>query len=456
MIIVDKALERRRVEGNPIRVGMIGAGAMGTAIARQIMTAVDGMELVAIANRHPEAARRAYRSSGAERVRVVQNDAQLSTALSHHEPAITDDPQLLCRAGGIEAILEVTGAVEFGARVALECFDGGKHLITMNAELQGTVGPALRSHANRAGVVFTDSDGDQPGVMMNLYRFVRGIGVQPVLVGNIKGLHDPYRTPTTQEAFARAHQLTPHMASSFADGTKMSFEMALIANATGLRAGTLGLYGPQCDDVNDAADLFPLDQLLSGGLVDYVVGARPGPGVFLVGVHDDAEQRRMLQLYKLGDGPLYTFYTPYHLCHFEAPTTVARAVLFGDAAVTPDVGHVVDVVATAKRDLRAGETIDGMGRYMTYGQCENADAAGAAAHLPIGVAEGCALIRDVPRDQVLTYDDVVVPPGRLIDRLRAEQSSVPVPASERGPRTSERKERRVASLRAQSPSGVPE
>jgi predicted homoserine dehydrogenase-like protein len=130
--------------------------------------------------------------------------------------------------------------------------------------------------------------------------------------------------------------------------------------------------------------------------------------------------------------------------------------LFGDAAVTPDVGHVVDVVATAKRDLRAGETIDGMGRYMTYGQCENADAAGAAAHLPIGVAEGCALIRDVPRDQVLTYDDVVVPPGRLIDRLRAEQSSVPVPASERGPRTSERKERRVASLRAQSPSGVPE
>jgi predicted homoserine dehydrogenase-like protein len=283
-------------------------------------------------------------------------------------------------------------------------------------------------------VILSDSDGDQPGVMMNLYRFVRGLGVRPVLAGNIKGLHDPYRNPTTQEAFARAHHLTPHMAASFADGTKMSFEMALVANATGLRAGKLGLYGPTCGHVREAADLYPLDQLLSVGLVDYVVGAEPGPGVFVLGYHEDPEQRRLLQLYKLGDGPLYTFYTPYHLCHFEVPTTLARVVLVGDAAVTPEAGHVVDVVATAKRDLSEGETIDGIGWYMTYGQCENVETSRELNYLPMGVAEGCTLIRNVGKDTVLTYDDVRLPEGRLIDRLRLEQSTIEATAgSQSGP-----------------------
>jgi predicted homoserine dehydrogenase-like protein len=327
---------------------------------------------------------------------------------------------------GIDAVLEVTGAVEFGANVVLAAIEHGHHVVTMNAELQGTVGPALKNHADRAGVILTDSDGDQPGVIMNLYRFVQGIGVRPVLAGNMKGLQDAYRNPATQEGFARAHHLTPHMAASFADGTKMSFEMSLVANATGLRAGQLGLYGPDATSVYEAADLFAphMDQMLSTGLIDYVVGAQPGPGVFVLGHHDDPEQRRWLQLYKLGDGPLYTFYTPYHLCHLEAPTTVARAVLFGDVAIAPDAGHVVDVVASAKRDLRSGEAIDAIGCYTTYGQCENAETAAAAGYLPMGVAEGCTLVHDVPRDQVLTYDDVELPGGRLVDRLREEQSNL--------------------------------
>lgn len=424
MIIVDKALQRRKSEGKPIRVGMVGAGAMGKAIARQILTAVPGMELVAIANRHPEAARDAYLAAGANRVRQVESPSQLAQAMALGQYAITDDPTVLCRCDGIDAILEVTGAVEFGARTVFEAIAQGKHTVTMNAELQGTLGPILRRYADRAGVVLTDSDGDQPGVMMNLYRFVKGIGVRPVLAGNIKGLHDPYRTPTTQEGFARAHQLSPQMATSFADGTKMSFEMAVVANATGLRAGKLGLYGPHCADVHQAADLFPLDQLLQTGLVDYVVGAKPAPGVFVLGYHEGPEQRRLMRLYKMGDGPLYTFYVPYHLCHFEVPTTVARAVLFGDAAITPDAGHVLDVVATAKRDLKAGETLDGIGGYMTYGQCENADAAANADHLPMGLAEGCIMVRDASKDQVLTYADVAVPPGRRVDELRAEQSKL--------------------------------
>ncbi len=424
MIIVDKALLQRQAQGRPIRVAMVGAGAMGRSIALQIGTVVPGMELVAISNRHPDAARRAYLDAGAADVRSVGTPAELADAMARGQAAITDDPFLLCAAEGVDAILEVTGAVEFGAAVVCAAIEHGKHVVTMNAELQGTVGPILNRYADRAGVVLTDADGDQPGVIMNLYRFVRGIGVRPVLAGNMKGLQDAYRNPTTQESFARRKHLTPHMAASFADGTKMSFEMALVANATGLRVRSGGMLGPSCSSVYEAAGFWSLDELLDGpGLVDYVVGAQPGPGVFVLGHQDHPVQQHWLRLYKLGDGPIYTFYTPYHLCHLEAPLTVARAVLFGDAAVSADAGHVVDVVATAKRDLRAGEVLDGIGHYMTYGQCVNADRTAAERYLPMGLAAGCTLRRDVAKDALLAYDDVRLPEGRLVDRLRGEQAS---------------------------------
>jgi predicted homoserine dehydrogenase-like protein len=214
------------------------------------------------------------------------------------------------------------------------------------------------------------------------------------------------------------------MATSFADGTKVSFEMAIVANATGLQVGRRGMYGPDCADVQDAAGLFPLDQMLDGGLVDYVVGAEPAPGVFVLGHQEHPVQRRYLELYKLGKGPIYTFYTPYHLCHLEAPLSLARAVLFGDPVVAPAGGPVVEVVAAAKRDLRAGEVLDGLGWYMTYGLCENAATAVADDLLPIGVAEGCRLHTDIPQDQVLTRADVELPRGRTRDRLRTEQEAL--------------------------------
>lgn len=160
-----------------------------------------------------------------------------------------------------------------------------------------------------------------------------------------------------------------------------------------------------------------------GGIVDYVVGAKPSPGVFVFATHDDPKQRHYLELYKLGKGPLYSFYTPYHLCHFEVPFSAARAVLFQDAVLAPLGAPMVEVITTAKTDLRAGDTLDGLGGYMTYGQCENAETAGGERLLPIGVAEGCTLKRDIPKDGVLTYADVELPAGRLIDRLRAEQET---------------------------------
>ena len=216
------------------------------------------------------------------------------------------------------------------------------------------------------------------------------------------------------------------MVTSFADGSKISFEQAIVANATGMRVGKRGMFGPTVASgtpIHEAGNWYPLDVLMQGsGIVDYVVGASPGPGVFVLGTHDHPRQQHYLNLYKLGEGPLYCFYTPYHLCHFEVPNTVARAVEFGDAAIAPLGPPLVDVVATAKTDLSAGDVIDSIGGYKTYGQCENSEEAHAEELLPMGLAEGCRLTRAVPRDQVLTYADVVVPEGRLADALRREQN----------------------------------
>jgi predicted homoserine dehydrogenase-like protein len=275
-------------------------------------------------------------------------------------------------------------------------------------------------------VVLTGCDGDQPGVQLNLVRFVRGIGLEPLVCGNVKGLQDPYRTPTTQRGFAERWGQDPHMVTSFADGTKISFEQAIVANATGMTVAQRGMRGlnhtGHVDELTETYDVAELERL--GGVVDYVVGSQPGPGVFVLAAHHDPRQRHYLELYKLGKGPLYSFYTPYHLCHFEVPQTVARAVLFGDATIAPVGPATVEVVATAKQDLRVGTVLDGLGGYHTYGQAERAEVTAAENLLPMGLAEGCRLRADVARDQVLSYADVELPPGRLVDQLRAEQAAV--------------------------------
>jgi predicted homoserine dehydrogenase-like protein len=428
VVIVDTALARREQEGRPIRVAMIGAGFMARGVALQIIRYTPGMRLVAVGNRTLANAARAYREAGVEEIETVDTLAGLEDAVARGRPAVTDDALLLCEAEGVDVVLEITGAVEFGAQVALRAIEYGKHVVTMNAELDGTVGPILRTYADRAGVILSVSDGDQPGVTMNLYRFVTGLGVSPVLCGNIKGLHDPYRNPTTQAGFAKQWGQNPYMVTSFADGTKISFEQAIVANATGMRVAKRGMFGPTVPSGTPlqevASGLYPLDALLDGpGVVDYVVGAVPGPGVFVLGTHDHPAMRHYLNLYKLGQGPLYLFYTPYHLCHFEVPNTVARVALFGDAALRPLGPPRVDVVAAAKVDLKAGELLDGLGGYHTYGLAENSAVTRAENLLPIGVAEGCRIARDVLKDAVLTYGDVTLPEGRLSDRLRAEQNA---------------------------------
>lgn len=428
MIIIDKLLNERQKAGNPIKVAMVGAGVVGKGLARQIIKYTEGMDLVAISNRNLSSAEKAYQEAGINDFSIVDGTDQLQNAIKQGKPVVTENSQALCQAEGIDVVVEVTGSFEFAASVALETIQNKKPFVTVNAEMDGTVGPILKVYADNAGVMYTNSDGDQPGVVLNVYRAVKGMGVKPVMCGNIKGLEDPYRNPTTQEGFAKKWGIKAFMAASFADGTKVSYEQAITANATGMRVAKRGMCGPTVKPgtpIEETIHLFPLDDLLEGpGIVDYVVGAAPGPGVFVIGTTEDEVLKHYLKMYKMGEGPLYCFYRPFHLCHIEVPNTIARAILLNDATVTPKGPPMVDVISTAKIDLKAGQTLDGLGGYTIYGQCENAETARDERLLPYGVAEGCMLKRDISRDQVISYNDVELPEGRLIDKLRTEQEAL--------------------------------
>jgi predicted homoserine dehydrogenase-like protein len=431
MMILDTALKQRAAEGNPIRVGMVGVGFIGRACATQLVNQVPGMTLVAIANRTAQKAIDAWTVAGRDGATSVDTLAALEDEIRAGRPVVTEDAALLCRSDQIDVILELTGAITFGAEVALEAYAGGKHFVTMNAELDATAGPIMRKKANEAGVIYTVSDGDQPGVQMNLYRFVKTLGLQPLVCGNIKGMLDLYRTPETQKGFAAQWGQTPEMVTSFADGTKIAFEQAIVANATGMCVAERGMSGPEHKgQIDGLVDFYDVDRLKAlGGVVDYALGSTPSPGVYVFAAHDDERHHLYLDYAKLGKGPLYSFYTPYHLYHFEVPISIARVALFGDTVLATEGPIRVEVIATAKRDLKAGEVLDGLGGFMTYGECENAWVSGPEDLLPMGIAEGCTLVRDVAKDAALTHADVKIPEGRLVDALRAEQAAAfPVPA----------------------------
>jgi len=420
MIILDRALEQRAVEGNPVRLAVVGAGYMGRGVAAQVCS-TPGLRLVAIANRTVARAAAVLDELGYARVDRVRNERELEVAIRGTAPVVTDDALLLSRAEGIDVIIEATGEVEFGAAVVLAAIESRKHVVLVNAELDATVGPILKTKASRAGVVFTNTDGDEPGVTMNLLRYVRTIGLAPVLVGNIKGFIDQHRNPETQRGFAESVSQGAKMITSFADGTKLSMEATIVANASGLRVDRRGMNGFRCGHVRDVVDLFGADRLVAGGFVDYVLGAEPGSGAFVVGHSANPVAAQYLKYFKMGDGPLYVFYTPWHLPNAEAPLTAARAALFNDAAVTPIGGPVCDVIAVAKRDLARGDVLDGIGGFDCYGTIENADVSAREQLLPMGLAEACELIRDVAADQPIAYADVRRPSGRLADGLRDEQ-----------------------------------
>src|SRR3989442_8378376 len=404
MIIVDNALKAREAEGRPIRVASIGAGFMGQGLTNQIVHSVPGMRMVAAYNRRGQRAIDMFAYAGLQDAVVASTQGQLEDAIRAGKPAVTEDAFLLARSEQIDVLVDVTGSVEFGARVILEAFQHGKDVVLMNAEIDATIGPILQTYAEKSGVIFSACDGDEPGVQMNLYRWVKALGLTPRVMGNVKGLQDPYRNPTTQRGFAERWGQNPAMVTSFADGSKISFEQAIVANATGFVVKSRGMSrgAEYKDEIMKIGRLYDINELRRlGGIVDYVVGT-PLTKVYCLAEHPDPKQQHYLNLYKMGDGPLYSFFIPYHLVHFEVHNAIARVVLFRDSVAKPLGGPLVEVCAVAKRDLKSGEILDDYGMYMTYGEAVNADEMSSQRYLPEGLVEGCKLRRDVKKDAVIT------------------------------------------------------
>lgn len=428
MIIVDTALAKRSDANNPVRVALVGGGYMARCIALQIVSAVRGMRLVAIANRTVAKAERAYRDAGVDEVSRVDSASQLDQAISQGRFAVTDDAMHLCEAGQVDAVIEATGHVEFGTQVCFEAIRQGKHVILLGAEIDASVGPILKTYADRSGVVFSYTDGDEPGVGMNLYRFLDSMGYEPVLMGQLKGFLDRYRNPQTQTELATKLGQNPAVLACFADGSKLALEAAIMGNATGFVPQVRGMRGYPCAHVNDMLKQLSPDDFRTEGLVEYALGAAPHTGAFVICRNNHPEKRKLMAYLKMGDGPLYMFYTPYHLPPWQVAHSVARAVLFNDATITPRGAPVCDTISYAKRDLRSGERLDGMGGFTCYGLVERYETCHRGAYLPIAISLDCTLRRAVAKDSPITYADVDLPAGRLCDKLRLEQSERFVPA----------------------------
>ena len=374
MMIVDTALKAREAEGNPIRVGIVGAGFMGEGLTNHIVNTVPGMRVVAISNRHPERGAEVFRYAGVEPV-IVDSEKQFDDVVRSGRAAVTDDALVLCRSDNVDIVCEITGAVDFGAQVLLEAFSHGKDVVLLNAEVEATLGPILHTYADKGGAILSACDGDEPGVQLDLYRWVKSLGLEPRVIGNVKGLQDPYRNPTTQTGVRREVGAEPE------DGDVVRRWLEDLVRA-GHRRQRDRIHRAEAWDVawtrvsgrcdEDRSDLRHRGgasprrdrRLRRRNPADEGVRARRAR---------DPKQQHYLNFYKLGEGPLYSFFVPYHLVHFDVPNSIARVALYRDSSSKPLGGPLVEVCAVAKRDLRAGETLDDYGEYMTYGEAVGAD-----------------------------------------------------------------------------------
>ncbi len=394
---------------------------MGQGIALQLGR-VPGMRLVAAVDRDLGRAGRAAELHG-QPWTVVSSEAEISRALRGGETVVTDDlfPLLGRGRDAIDVLVESTNTVTFAARAVENALRCQIHVVLMNAEVDCLLGPRLHRMAEDSGVVITSDAGDQHGILIRMIEEIRFWGFEVVMAGNIKGFLDRHATPASVVDEARMRNLNPVMCAAYTDGTKLNIEMALVANAAGLVPACRGMRGPAAQHVREVFEKFDLPSLRHSGVVDYILGAEPGGGVFVVGYCEHPVQRGYLSYYKMGTGPFYLFYRPYHLCHLETPYAIASAALVGRPILTPRAQPVAEVVAFAKTDLAAGASLPiGIGGEYLYGMIERKEVCRDRGAVPICLFDaehGCVarMNRSVPGDQLLIWDDVVLPQTPLLE-----------------------------------------
>lgn len=427
MSLKEQLRLRAESTGAPIRVGLVGAGQMGTGLISQ-MELMTGMRVMAVADVIPGRAADAYREAGVDAGLVVQLDddaARAADAIALGRRVAATRADWLVTIPNLDIIVECTGVPEVGARVCLSAIDAGKHIVNMNVEADATIGYLLAHRAQAAGVVYTLAAGDEPGTVKEIYDFADALGFEIVAIG--KGKNNPLdrsANPETVGARARQQNMSAKMLASFVDGTKTMVEMTSMGNGTGYAPEVPGGYGPTCT-AKDLARVF-IPKADGGiferrGAVDYAVGD-VAPGVFVIITTDQPKIIADLNYLRLsGTGKYWALYRPYHLANLETPITVAKAVLNREVTLATYQPPVAETVAVAKRDLQPGERLDALGGFTMYGLIERAETARAEDLLPLGVAVGATLQKPVKAGQPLRYADVALDESQTILKLRREQ-----------------------------------
>jgi predicted homoserine dehydrogenase-like protein len=429
MYEIDSKLARLEEEGRPIRVGLIGAGQMGKDIVAQIAK-MRGMECDIVVDVTIEIAKDAYCQAGYKGdVVEVSTVADAQAAITAGKKVVTTNYRIAIEASQIQSVIDATGSPEMGARITMDCIFFKKHIVMMNVECDITVGPILRRLCKQAGIVYSLTAGDEPGSIVEVYRFAKSLGFKVVAAG--KGKNNPldiYANPGMKEwqEKAAARDMNPRMLLEFVDGSKTMIEMAAVSNATGLVPDCRGMHGPHCN-VEDLKTIFSLKSqggiLDKEGVVDYGIG-NINPGVFVIVTTDQKRIIDGLVQRDMGNGPNYLLYRPYHLCSIETPLTAAQAVLYGESTAYPMNHLVSECITLAKKDIKKGEILDSIGEYCYRGSIELASVAQEGNMLPIGLAKGAVIKCDVKRDEVITYDMVELNNSSVLLQLRRLQDQL--------------------------------
>jgi predicted homoserine dehydrogenase-like protein len=425
-----KDLAARAETGKPVRIGLVGAGEMGTDIVSRVAH-MRGIEIGAISELNPQAAGRAVTIAygDPDRAMATESTDSLNAAIEAGRIATTQNVHTLLESGLIDVVVDATGIPSVGAEIGLAAMERGKHLVMMNVEADVTIGAYLRSEAERLGVIYSLGAGDEPSSCMELIEFVSAMGHRIISAG--KGKNNPLNFDATPDAYteeAVRRHMNPRMLVEFVDGSKTMVEMAAIANATGLIPDCPGMHGPACsrDELNKVLIPQSAGGVLSSGegRVDYSIGKGVAPGVFVVAEMDHPRIRERMEDLKMGEGPYFTFFRPYHLTSLEVPLTCARAVLYGKADMVPMARPVAEVCAVAKKDMAVGETLDQIGEYCYRAWIMTAPEARSAGAIPCGLLTGAKVTAPIRKGDLITRANTAVPANSKIAALRLRQDAM--------------------------------
>lgn len=412
-------LKKREKDENPIKMAVVGTGFIGRGLINQV-DLMEGIRTVAVANRTIDKAIKVVtQAKKNNRYKVCKSIKEINDTVKNRKIAIVEDPIILTEAD-IDIIVDCTGDSQFGSDLALAAIKNKKNFIA-NPEMDATVGPVLNKMAIENGILYSGAEGDEPGVIMNLYRYVSMLGLDVIAAGKFKGYLNNHATPLSVKPWADKAEQSPVKICSFADGTKMSIEMALVSNATGLVPDVRGMYVPTAtlETLTDILKTKDEGGILSrNGVVEVVKGVEPSAGVYVVARTEHSRIRKDLIYYKMGEGPNYLFYRPYHLCSFEMAIGVVRGVLYKEATIAPKGPPIADVFAVAKRNLNPGDGLEGIGGFTHYGLLDRAISIKKEKLLPVGMAQGAKIIRRIKKDTPITLNDVEINSNSTLWKLR--------------------------------------